>query len=223
MERRLSMLERWPTGVILLLLLTAALLPLGLVLIWVAQQNVRETNAALVLRADQQGVAGAQAVESLLARNILALRIAASAGMAVDPVNPCPAAQQSLSVAPAVAQHFRMRNVDGAVLCTSEGVIFEPERDELLVAPGDVRVWVSPQKLLHYRVGVAGGMATGVLSFEELRQAALDAPGEIHRLTIGDGANQLVALDRPVAPHPSRSSTALRRSGRNGPRGPRCS
>ena len=34
MERRLSLLERWPTGVILLLLLTAALLPLGLVLIW---------------------------------------------------------------------------------------------------------------------------------------------------------------------------------------------
>lgn len=199
MERRLSLLERWPTGVILLLLLTAALLPLGLVLIWVAQQNVRETNAALVLRADQQGVAAAQAVESLLARNILALRIAANAGLAVDSASPCQAATQALSVAPAVAQHFRMRDLNGRVLCTNEDVIFEPEQDDLLVAPGDVRLWVSPQKLLHYRVGVAAGMATGVLTFEELRQAALDAPGEILRLTINDGSNELLALDRPVA------------------------
>ena len=199
MERRLSMLERWPTGVILLLLLTAALLPLGLVLIWVAQQNVRETNSALVSQSNQQGIAAAQAVESLLARNILALRIAANAGLAVDPANPCPAATRSLSVAPAVAQHFRMRNSEGRVLCTSEGVVFEPERDDLLVAPGDVRIWVSPQKYLHYRVGVAGGMATGVLTFEELRQAAVDAPGEVNRLTVSDGTNELVALDRPVA------------------------
>lgn len=199
MERRLSLLERWPTGVILLLMLTAALLPLGLVLIWVAQQNVRETNVALVSRSDQQGIAAAQAVESLLARNILALRIAANAGLAVDPSNPCAAATRALSVAPAVAQQFRVRDTSGRVLCTNEGVTFEPERNEQLVAPGDVRLWVSPQKFLHYRVGVAGGMATGVLSLNELRQAALDAPGDINRLTIGDGVNEIVALERPVA------------------------
>lgn len=199
MERRLSLMERWPTGVILLLLLTAALLPLGLVLAWVTQQNVRETNAAFVARADQQGIAAAQAVESLLARNILALRIAANAGLAVDKASPCRAATQALSVAPAVAQHFRARDPQGRVLCTSEGVTFTPERNDLVVAPGDVRVWVSPQHLLHYRVGVVGGMATGVLTAAELRSVAGDADGDIYRLTVIDGTNQLPVINRPIA------------------------
>ena len=73
------MLERWPTGVVLMLLLTAALLPLGLVLAWVAQQSVLETRKANISRAESRGVAAAQAVESLLARNVLALRVAANA------------------------------------------------------------------------------------------------------------------------------------------------
>ena len=81
MDRR-SLFHRWPTGAILLLLLTAALLPLGLVLAWVTQQNIRETNGALVARADQQGQAAFQAVESLIARNALALRVAANGALA---------------------------------------------------------------------------------------------------------------------------------------------
>ena len=68
MEFRPSPLERWPTGAVLLLLLTAALLPLGLLLAWVARQNIDETNQALIERADQQGIAAELAVESLIAR-----------------------------------------------------------------------------------------------------------------------------------------------------------
>lgn len=198
MERRLSPLERWPTGAILLLLLTAALLPLGLVLIWVAQENVQETNSALVSRAEQQGIAASQAIESLLARNVLALRVAANSALAVSRTNPCAQALQSLSVSPAVAQRFRMRDSEGRVLCATEGSIFAPEKMDLIVAPGDVRTWVSPQRLIHYRVGLVGGMATGALTFDELRSAANDAPGEVNRLTISDGANQLVVINRPL-------------------------
>lgn len=82
MDRRPSFLERWPSGVVLLLLLTAALLPLGLVLAWAARQNIQETNLALVESADQQGVAAELAVEGLIARNALALRIAANGALA---------------------------------------------------------------------------------------------------------------------------------------------
>ena len=65
---------------------------------------------------------------------------------------------------------------------------FKPERDDLLVAPGDIRMWVSPQQgLVHYRVGVIGGMATGVLTTDELRKAADDATDGLKRLTISDG------------------------------------
>jgi two-component sensor histidine kinase len=195
MERRPSNLERWPTGAVLLLLLTAALLPLGLVLAWVANQNIQETEQALVERADQQGIAAAQSIEGLIARNVLALRIAASAAMANDRADPCAAAVRSLSVSPAVARRFRIRDEQGGVICAVGN--FVGERDRLLVAPGDVRVWVSPQRLIHYRVGIVGGMATGVLSVSDLEQAATEAGAGIKRLSVSDGANEIRILDRP--------------------------
>jgi two-component sensor histidine kinase len=194
MERKTSLFERWPTGAVLLLLLTAALLPLGLVLAWAARQSIDETNRALVERADQQGLAAELAIESLIARNALALRIAANGALATGG-DPCAAAVRSLSVSSAVAHQFRIRRPNGAPICTVGQ--FEPELGELLVAPGDVELWVSPQKLLHYRVGVVGGMATGVLTAAELKQAALDATEGLYGLTVSDSANTLGIINVP--------------------------
>lgn len=197
MERRHSFLERWPTGVVLLLLLTAALLPLGLVLAWVAQQSVWETRRANLSRAETQGLAASQAIESLLARNVLALRIAANAAFASDPSDPCPAAARSLAVAPAVGQRFRLRDESGNIICTVGA--FQSEREDLLVAPGDVRTWMSPRGLIHYRLGVIGGMATGVLTVGELQKAADEPTGDIYRLAISDDSNEIAVVDRPLA------------------------
>jgi len=191
------MLERWPTGVVLMLLLTAALLPLGLVLAWVAQQSVLETRKANISRAESRGVAAAQAVESLLARNVLALRVAANAAFSSNASDPCPAAARSLAVAPAVGQRFRLREPDGKAKCTVGS--FQPEREDLLVAPGAVASWVSPQGLIHYRVGVIGGMATGVLTIQEIQDAAEEPAGDIYRLSISDDANEISVIDRPLA------------------------
>ncbi len=187
-------MERWPTGAVLLLLLTAALLPLGLVLAWVADQNIKETERALILRSDQQGIDAAQSIESLIARNVLALRIAAGAAMATTHSDPCPAAARSLSVSPAVAQRFRIRDEQGQEICVVGS--FQGERDRLLVAPGAVQVWVSPARLIYYRVGLVGGMATGVLSVADLEQAVSDTAPGIQRLAVSDGANELLIFDR---------------------------
>jgi len=195
MERR-SLFDRWPTGAILLLLLTAALLPLGLVLAWFTQQNLRETNTALVQRADQQGSAAFQAIESLLARNALALRVAANGALASRVTDPCETAARTLAIAPAVARQFRIRDPDGRTVC-SHGQ-YKPERDDLLVAPGDIKLWVSPQQLLVYRVGLIGGNATGVLTRDELRQAADDATDGLKQLTITDGANEMPVITAPI-------------------------
>ena len=70
---------------------------------------------------------------------------------------------------------------------------------DLVVAPGDVRVWVSPRGLLHYRLGVIGGMATGVLTISELQKAADEPIGDISRLTVSDGTSEMVVIDRPLA------------------------
>src|SRR4029453_13488800 len=184
MDSRPSLMERWPTGAILLLLLTAALLPLGLVLAWAAQQNIREARQALIERADQQGTAAELAVESLIARNALALRVAANGALSASASAPCEIAVRSLSVSPAVAHQFRIRREDGTPICTVGQ--FDPERDNLLVAPGDIRIWVSPQMLVHYRVGVVGGMATGVLTADELKQAVIDATDGLYGLSVTD-------------------------------------
>ncbi len=197
MERRPSLFERWPTGAVLLLLLSAALLPLGLMLAWAANQSVRETEAAQVERADEQALAATRAIESLIARNALALRIAANGALSARTSDPCAFAARTLAIAPAVGRRFRIRNANGRPLCDVDG--FLPERDEMLVAPGDIRMWVSPQKLVHYRTGLVGGSATGVLTADELRQAAESAAGGLHRLTISDGSTELVVLNRPVA------------------------
>jgi two-component system, sensor histidine kinase PdtaS len=191
MQRR-SLFDRWPTGAILLLFLTAALLPLGLVLAWFTQQNLRETNTALIERADQQGQAAFQSIESLLARNALALRVAANGALASGAADPCATAARSLAIAPAVARQFRIRDPEGRTVCSNGQ--YAPERDDLLVAPGDIKMWVSPQQLLVYRVGLVGGNATGVLTVDEIRKAALDATGGLKQLTVGDGDTSLEVI-----------------------------
>ena len=196
MVRRLSHLERWPTGAILLLLLTVALLPLGLVLVWVANQNVRETEQALVQTSDQSGIEAARAVESLVARNVMALSIAANAAISSGTGDPCGVAVRALSVSPGVAQTFRLRDAQGQAICAIGE--FQAERTSLLVAPGAVRVWVSPQGLIYYRVGVIGGTATGVLTPRQLSQAVTGSPDGIRRLAVRSDGNELLILEGTV-------------------------
>ena len=203
--RRPSFYRRWPTGIILLLLLTAALLPLGLVLGWAAHQSVQDAENAHVARADEQSRTAAQAIESLIARNALALRIAANGAMASRAADPCGAARRSLAIAPAVGLHFRLRDPSGRALC-SVGQ-FLPEREGMLVAPGAIRLWVSPQKLVHYRTGLVDGAATGVLNGDELRQVALSGTSGLRQLVITDGQTELNVIDSPA---PSGGGARLR-------------
>ena len=197
--RRASFYRRWPTGVILLLLLTAALLPLGLVLGWAAHRSVLDAEQAHVARADEQGRTAALAIESLIARNALALRIAGNGALASGAADPCAAAVRSLAIAPAVGQHFRLRDPKGRAVCTVGE--FLPEREGMLVAPGDIRLWVSPQKLVHFRTGLVGGAATGVLNEDELRRVALGGTSGLTHLEIGDGQMTMSVINSPAQPN----------------------
>ena len=86
-------------------------------------------------------------IESLVARNALALSIAANGAFRDRAGEPCVATAQSLALSPAVARRFIIRNPMGEVICSSGG--FRPRRDDLLAAPGDIRLWVSPARSLH--------------------------------------------------------------------------
>ena len=182
-----------PTAVKFLLILTAAMLPIGVALVWAAGQGIRDANNVLRVQAEEQARLATQGVEALIARNALALRIAAN-GRIGNSETACSNVQQSLTVTPAVAQRFELEDENGQRLCEVGTV---PETQPLpLVVPGAIALRILPgEDALAFRVGVAGGMATGTLSKADLRQAALDAAPNVDGLILRDGNR-----DMPIVP-----------------------
>ncbi len=189
-----------PTAAKLFLILSAALLPIGLGLVWVAQQGIGDANDALEDRSSEQARAAAGAIESLIARNALALRIAANGALAGGADDPCATARRSLAIVPAVAQRFELDNVDGEPICLvgDIGVLGTLP----LVAPGAIDMQIAPARdALIVRVGVIGGMASATMPLTELRDAALSAASGIDRLTLRDDTGTVPILDRGRAPN----------------------
>ena len=115
--RLLDRFARLPTGAKLLLILSAVLLPIGIALTWIGESGIRQANDALEGRQEDQSRAAAKAIESLIARNALALRVAANGALSQGTANACARMQRTLSIAPAVAQRFELETTDGASIC----------------------------------------------------------------------------------------------------------
>jgi two-component system, sensor histidine kinase PdtaS len=190
---------RLPTAAKLLLILTAVLLPIGIVLVWFGETGIRQANEALKGRAEDQSRAAAEGMQSLIARDALALRIAANGALSGGLADACPRAQRSLTIAPGVAQSFELETPDAESIC-SAGTVGETGALPL-AAPGDVKVRIAPNRdAVAIRVGVIGGMATALVPVGELRTAALEAPGDVASVTLHDRTQELRVLARPAAP-----------------------
>ena len=178
----------------LLLILTAALLPIGLALGWIAYDGIRQANDAVKMQSEEQARVAAGAIESLIARNVLALRIAANNRMGAGAGDLCTRVQRSVSIAPAVAQRFELETDEGQVICEVGNV---PDTGSLRrVAPGDIAVGIVPEENeLVFRVGVIGGMATGSLTLQELRSAAMQEGGQVTSLILHDGDRQIAVIN----------------------------
>lgn len=191
----------------LLLVLTAALLPIGFALVWVAYSGIHTANAALKDQAAAQARNSAQAVESLIARDALALRIAANGRIDGDSSS-CAQVRSSLSIAPAVAQQFRLDDSNGHILCIV-GDIGDTGPIPIIPA-GAIRASIAPsQDSLVLQVGVSGGMATTSLSGDEIRAAAFPSNNSLDGIRIrgANGEIDLVATDQPLQPTQQRSVT----------------
>src|SRR5690348_9240086 len=103
---------RLPTAGKLLLILTAVLLPIGIALVLMGESGIRQANAALKGRSEDQSRAAAEAMQGLIARNALALRIAANGALATGTSDACERARRSLTVSPGVAQNFELETPD---------------------------------------------------------------------------------------------------------------
>ena len=197
---------RLPTAAKLLLILTAAILPIGLVLTWIGSSGIQQANDALRGRSEGQARAAARAIESLIARNALALRIAANGALAAGPPGACERAQRSLAIAPAVSHSFELADAEGEPICTT-GAIGDTG-DLPLVAPGDIRLHVAPTAdSVAIRTGLAGGMATSVVPVAELREVALQSAPEIKALVLREGGRELLLINPPPGQSPLLSMT----------------
>lgn len=201
--------DRLPTAAKLLLLITLALLPIGLAMVWAARTGIARENSALDQRAEEQDQAAARAVESLIARTALALRIAASGALVTPGPDNCIEAQRSLAIVPAISRNFSIERPDGSEHCVTAGF----RRATLARNPsaGGLALWLDPAgSALFLRVAVPGGMATGQVGFAELAAAARDVAPEVVELQVDDGVNLANLIGSSEAAKPF--SLAIRRA-----------
>ncbi|HEX3421859.1 MAG TPA: histidine kinase dimerization/phosphoacceptor domain -containing protein [Sphingomicrobium sp.] len=185
---------RLPTAAKLLLILTAVLLPIGAALTWLGESGIRQSNVALEGRAQDQSRAAAESIQGLIARNALALRIAANGALSQGPAGACERAQRALTIAPGVSQSFELETANGVPICSAGSV---GDTGELpIAAPGDIKVKIAPNlNGIAIRVGVIDGMATAFVPVAELRSAAIGAPGDVGSVALHDEARELRVLD----------------------------
>jgi two-component sensor histidine kinase len=190
---------RLPTGAKLLLILTAILLPIGLALAWMGEVGIRQANAALQGRAEDQSRAAAQGIESLIARNALALRVATNGALEGANSGACDRALKSLAITPGVAHGFEIETADAKPICAA-GTIGETGGLPL-VGPGNIAVRIAPAlNAVAIRVGVTGGMATALVPVDEIRTAAINAPGEVAAVVLHDDSRELRVFGPPSGP-----------------------
>ncbi len=184
---------RLPTAAKLLLILTAAILPIGIGLTILGEMGIRQADSALKGRQQDQARAATRAIESLIARNALALRVAANGALAQPGGDACDRARKSLAIAPAIAQTFELEAADGKPLCTTGRI--GNTGDLPAIAPGDIRVRISPDSdAIAIRAGVIGGMVTAAIPAEEVRKAALEAGDDLELMILRDGDHELRVL-----------------------------
>ena len=188
---------RLPTAAKLLLILSAMLLPIGLALAWIAQSGIREANDALAGRSQDQARLVARSIESLLARNALALRVAANGAFDGSGTSACARAERSLAIAPAIARRFEIETLDGRPLCAVGD--FALPADLPIVAPGDIRIRVSTaSNSVIVRLGLADGMATAAINLAELQNALAEVTKN-EGVVLTDGRRSLRLLTAPPA------------------------
>lgn len=200
---------RLPTAAKLLLILTAVLLPIGIALTILGESGIRQANSALLQRSQDQSRMAASAVQSLIARNALALRIAANGALSGGTEDACGRARRSLTIAPAVSQNFELEDANGKPLCTNGSV---GDTGALpLVSPGDIDLRLAPVGgAVALRVGVINGMATALVPAQDLRAVALGTDSDVEALVLHDSDRELPVIDPPSERAPNSHVTDWR-------------
>ena len=193
MSRRAAF-DQLGTAAKLLLALSLVMLPIGGLLVWSALRNLEGASATIAGAAEQRARLSSRTLESLIARNALALRVAAAGALNLRNAAPCADAARTLAIAPAVARQFEIEQADGRPLCAVGDFsdIINPPR----TAAGEIRLWIAEDsRSLLLRTGLAGGSATTRLTQPELAAALQSEGADFSSALLTDGRRQIMLID----------------------------
>jgi len=188
--------DRLGTAAKLLLLLSLLLLPIGGLLMWTALRDISFANSSISTAASQQARVSVRAMDSLIARNAIALRVAANAAAGNLGEDACAEAARNLAIVPAVARQFQIEDAEGKPLCAKGNFddLVNPPRTR----PGDIGLWIAEDEgSLLLRTGVDGGSATARLSIAELSLALRSEGAQLARASIDDGRKRIALIGAP--------------------------
>ena len=130
----MSLFKRMPANTRLLAFLSLALLPIGIALTVLMLRSFDDARRDQIEAAAQDAVTAATALESHLARTVLAARLAANGALGEDLADPCGAVQRTLSASPGLTNRIAIGQPDGRIVCTSEN--FPSSARIRTIAPG---------------------------------------------------------------------------------------
>lgn len=174
----------------MLLILGLALFPLGLVAALASVDAARDGRFERALLASVEATRGAGAFESLIARNTIALGIAAGRRNSADGCAVLEGAQRDR--AKRVPGRYAIYDSDGRLSCASPGIP-APVLSRTL-ARGEARAWLEGSAL-RYGVRTESGTAIGVLDAPFLRAIAAGPAGRPIDLYLEEGRQRLQLVD----------------------------
>ena len=159
--------SRLSTGARMLLLLALALIPLGLVAVLASVDAARDGRAERQRLARIEAVRSADDLENLIARDTVALAVAAAADNGADG---CALLQRSLRNRPdLILGQYALYDVRGRPFCSSPGYLASRSAPPL----GSGQTLLSLEdSALRYVLNTDGGYAVGILDTEALRKVA---------------------------------------------------
>ena len=167
---------RLPTGTKMFAILSAALLPLGLIALFASLQTARSSRALRQSEAQMVAIAAASQIETTINRNAVALRGAASE-VAAAPHNSalCQRTPGRLRVIDPNPLRFAIYDRRGKLLCSTRG--FKPEIDPAGLVEGRIEVdLIDFGDAVRFRIGGKDASAIAIGQFSRDTVARIAQP-----------------------------------------------
>ena len=193
-----SAFDRLGTAAKLLLVLSLIMLPIGGLLVWSALRNLDSASQSIAAAAQQRAHLSTRNLESLVTRNALTLRVAASGALRTPGGDACAEAARTLAFAPGIARQFEIEDSSGRPLCAVGDFsdIVNPPR----TAPGEMRAWIAEDGgSLLLRTAVPGGSATTRLARTELARTLTNDGADFTSAILTDGRRRIELLSGGAA------------------------